>query len=69
MATAVPGCFTPAAPTESPGRTKPGAQWDSRRYQSPATVTGAIADYRLLITVIGVPGVSTRQIFQLARAC
>ena len=31
MATAVPGSFTRAAPGESLGRIKPGAQWDSRR--------------------------------------
>jgi len=37
MATAVPGCFTPAAPGESPGCTKPGAKWDSRRYRLPIT--------------------------------
>jgi hypothetical protein len=58
MATAVFDRFTRAAPGESPGRTKPGAQWDSRRYRL------LITDYRLPIT-----GVSFCQIFQLAKAC
>jgi hypothetical protein len=40
MATAVLGTFTRAALGESLGRTKPGAQRDSRRYRSRATVPG-----------------------------
>jgi hypothetical protein len=37
MATAVFDRFTGAAPEKSLGRTKPGAQRDSRRYQLPIT--------------------------------
>jgi hypothetical protein len=55
MATGVPGGFTRAAPGKSPGCTKPGAQWDSRRYQSPVTIAGAIGGNRLLITEYRLP--------------
>jgi hypothetical protein len=53
MAIAVFDRFTGAAPEKSLGRTKPGAQRDSRRYQLPITDRSRrcrrllITDYRL----------------------
>jgi hypothetical protein len=54
MATAVPDTFTRAALGESLGRAKPGAQRDSRRYRSRATVPGATG-------VLGAHGVPHRR--------